>query len=108
MPFRIDPHAERMPEDNSCKRREEILPIQKGAQFIYENLQDSGMERWSLTRAGQFLRQTGIDGSRYYVVPPVEACDFLSGFVREDIMDDLRAALSLHGIEYEKSPAPRM
>lgn len=108
MPFRIDPHAERMPDDNSRKTRVEVMPILKGAQFIYENLQDNDMERWSLTLSGQFLRQTGIDGGRFYVVPPIEAHDFLSGFASEGVMDEVRAALSLHEIEYEKSAAPRM
>ena len=108
MPFRIDPNAAKMPDDYERLTREQVAPLLKGSQFICESIQDNDMERWALSQGGQFVRQTGLEGTRFYVVPPAEAYDTLNGWVEERVMDDLRAALDKHGIEYQKGAAYAM
>jgi hypothetical protein len=108
MPFRIDPHAEKLPDDQTRRTYDEIKPILKGAQPVCENIQDDGMERWLLTRGGQFLRQTGLDGKLYYVVSPAEAYDFLSGIARDDVMEAVSQTLTRHGIDFAPALRPVM
>jgi hypothetical protein len=107
MPFRIDPNAAQMPDDNERLTRDQVAPLLKGSQFIYESLTDN-VERWMLSAGGQFVRQSGFDGSRYHVVPPSEAYEALDGLAPEARMADLRDVLDRHGIEYQRSAAYAM
>jgi hypothetical protein len=105
MRFQIDPHADKLPDDQTRLSFDEVKSILKGAQPICESIQDNDMERWMLTRGGQFLRQTGVDGSRYYIVPSAEAHDFLSGVASEEVIEAVSETLTRHGIEFARGPA---
>jgi hypothetical protein len=108
MQFRIDPQAEKLPEDQERKTYSQVKPILKGAQPVYESIQDNDMERWLLTLGGQFLRQTGIDGGRYFVVPPAEAYDFIRGFASDEVLEAVSETLMHHGIEFTPALRPGM
>lgn len=108
MRFRIDPQAEKMPEDQERMTYNQVKPLLKGAQPIYESILDNGMERLLLTLGGQFLRQTGIDGGRYSVVPSIEAYDFIRSFAPDEVLEAVGETLTQHGIDFAPTLRPGM
>ncbi len=91
MPFSVDPSAPRMEADYELRPRWEVANIMEGAQLICESVEDNDVERWLLTRGGQFVRNTGEDGDRFYVVPPVDAWLHLDGWCEDDVLADVKA-----------------
>lgn len=109
MGLRVDLGAPKLPDDASQRLTQgQISGILAGAHLIHEHISDNDMERWLLTKAGQFVRQTGVDGSRYYVWPHNEAFDFLDGLATDDEMEKVRSALSDAGIDLPHNPSLRM
>lgn len=108
MGFRVDLSAPTMPDDTQRLTRPQVEGILAGAHLIHEHFSDNDMERWLLTRAGQFIRQTGVDGGRYHVWPHEEAFDCLAGIATDDEMNKVRDVLSEAGIEIPQHPTLRM
>ena len=102
MPFTVDAAAPRMSEDYELLSRVEVASILEGAQLICESVEDDDVERWLLTRGGQFVRNTGEDANRFYVVPPEEAWDYLNDWCDDDVLAEVRAT----GAFGEAAPAP--
>lgn len=108
MTFRIDPRAERMPDDNARRTFDEVRPLLRGAQPVCEHIGESDMDRIMLTRGGQFLRQTGIDGKLYSVLPADEAYEIVSAYAQDAVIEQLSETLSQHGIEFAPAMRPGM
>lgn len=94
MKFEIDPKAPVLAEDIELMNGMDVADIMVGASLICETIQDNDIDRWSLTRAGQFVRETGEDGGRFYVWPKDEAIDYLDGMVVDEVMDAVKAAVA--------------
>jgi len=78
--------------DFAVKSREEVARILEGEQHICERIENDDVERWSLTRGGQFVvRSTGEDGDRFYVVPPADAWGELDGRCDGDVLAEVQA-----------------
>ena len=103
----LDERAPRMTANFQILDGHDVAHIIDGAALICEIDSDNDLERWSLTRAGQIVRQT-LKG--FYVVPENEALDHLDGMASEDVMESLRNAglfqdmNSLHSTMNSKTP----
>lgn len=93
--FVIDPTAPRLKADYERSSFADVAPILDGLQEIWSTDQDNDAERWSLTAAGQVLRQTGLELDRYYVVPRKEAIDYLTDLLEPHVLEGLRVAGAL-------------
>lgn len=101
--FLIDENLPKLPADYERLSHQDVLAILPGLQEIAWLDQDNDAERWSLTAAGQFLRQTTKELDRYYVVPVDEAKEALSDLVEPSTMEQLEAAGAFKALEV---PAP--
>jgi hypothetical protein len=90
----LDASAPVLDDDCELLNGTDVAGILVGAFEICESIQDNDIERWSLTKAGQFVRECGQDGGRFYVWPENEALDFLDGMVVDEVMNAVRAALA--------------
>lgn len=84
MDFTIDRSAPTLPETCDRLNAVEIESILPGAIQICRTEQDNDTEAWYFTQAGQFVRVTGSDQDRFYVVPADDARDALEGMLAED------------------------
>ena len=75
--------AHRLDEDK-CYTPQEISDVMEEAILICSSDQDNDKEHWYLTAAGQFIRMTGMDLDRCYVLSEDEARDMLDGFIEDD------------------------
>lgn len=96
--FQIDRTKPTLPETGERSDRFGVAPILDGAAEICSSRGDEDSEIWHLTSAGQFVRQTGVDEDRFYVVPAPEALEFLQDFADDDVMEDLRSAGAFDGV----------
>lgn len=93
----------RLSEDNELLSILEVCEIIQGAKVLCESVEDNDIERWYLTRGLQFVRETGVSGGRFYVVPAHEAGRMLDGFIDDGILQNLRSSGLL-----EMAPAPAL
>lgn len=91
--FDIDAKAPRVEVDEiRLLDRAERDTLLEGAAEICESIQDNDSEIWKLTRGGQFLRFTGVEGERAYVTDAAFARSFLDGFCEDSVMATLDEA----------------
>ena len=95
----IEPTTERM-------NRGDVIGVLHDARFICGTEEDNDVEKWYLTRGGQFIRETGDGGGRFYYKTPEEALEYLTGFAAEEALEDLRAAGAFRDAVY-RGPALR-
>jgi len=96
--FLIDADAPTLEADYQLLALQDVLEILPGHQEFMLIATDNDAERWSLTAAGQFLRQTGTDLDRYYVVPADEAFYMLEGTLPDETIIALRNAGAFNDI----------
>lgn len=73
----ITPGAPTLPETQERLNNLDIEPIMAGAIELCDTEQDNDTETWFYTQGGQFVRRTGADRDRYYVVPRDDAREML-------------------------------
>lgn len=72
--------------------RGDVIGVLQDARFICGSDEDNDVERWYFTRGGQFLRETGDGGGRFYYKTPAEALEYLTGFAADEVLEELHAA----------------
>ena len=98
--FGADPDAPRLEGvDGQLLTYLQARPLVQDSRFLCETVQDNDIERWRLSLGGQFVRETGASGGRFYVVPPDEARDMLEGMGLEDWAMDLLVEAGAFGPE---------
>jgi len=103
MSFRIDRTAPRLPEFMERLASWNVKAILDGSIEICSTIENNDSDIWHLTKAGQFVRQTGIDADRFYVWPIGEAFEYLDGMVEERQWARVTTLLQEAGIELPNS-----
>lgn len=85
---KFDSSAPRYDATTERSSFEDVAHVMKGATEICETIQDNDSERWSVTKAGQLVRQTGEDLDRYYVFErdDQDAIDMLVGMADDEAL----------------------
>lgn len=101
--FEIDADANRAAEDPQRHAHSDLAHVLGDARFICESVEDNDLERWFLTMGGQFIRETGMGGGRYYVIPADEAEQMLTSL---GVEDHAMAGLRESGAFNQPAPSP--
>lgn len=90
--FTFDPSLRQIEETAERMNRGQVIGVLQDARFICGSDEDNDVERWYFTRGGQFIRETGDGGGRFYHKTPAEALEYLEDFAAEEVLDELRRA----------------
>lgn len=71
----------------ACLSGYEIGDALQGAITIYDHESDNDTETMYLTLAGQYVRRTGEDADRFFVLEREDARDLAQGYVDDEDLD---------------------